>query len=190
MTGMTAVMVRWLTLVLAVIPSVAGADAKAGEKKAQLCLLCHKPNNQVAYVPTLEGQPREYLYLQIKAYKERRRPDPVMQTNVASLSDRDMRDIAEYFASRSPVRQSFAVDAARVARGKTKAEDLRCAACHLADFSGKKEVPRLAGLHPKYGEAQIRDFAATKRPHPRVDGMTGLAAEDAEALAEYFAQLE
>lgn len=171
-------------------PAIVHADAKAGEKKAQLCLLCHKPNNPIAYVPTLESQTREYLYIQIKAFKEKRRPNPAMQTNVATLSDRDMRDIADYFASRKPVRESFKLDAEKVTAGKAKAAELKCGACHMPDFSGKKEVPRLAGLDPKYISAQIVAFTLAKRPHPPVDGMSAISEDDAGALAQYFAQLE
>jgi cytochrome c553 len=179
-----------LLVLIHVMPAVARADAKAGEKKAQTCLLCHKPNNPAASVPTLEGQTREYLYAQTKAYKEKRRADPVMQTNVATLSDRDMRDIADYFASRKPVPGSFSLDAGKVARGRSRAEELKCASCHMPDFSGKREVPRLAGLDPKYIGPQIVAFTAGKRPHPPIGGPSDISAEDAESLAQYFAQVE
>jgi cytochrome c553 len=182
--------ITMLIVLVGFSPTVVQADAKAGEKKAQACLLCHKPNNPTASVPTLEAQTREYLYIQMTAYKEKRRPDPVMQTNVAKLSARDMRDIADYFASRKPVPGTFSLDATKVARGKSRAEELECAACHMPAFSGKKEVPRLAGLDPKYLGPQIVAFTAGKRPHPHVDGMSGISGEDAESLAQYFAQLE
>ena len=183
---------KFLTLMVLCLftPTIVHADARAGEKKAQICLLCHRPNSPTAYIPTMESQTREYLYIQIKAFKEKRRPDPAMQTNVARLSDRDMRDIADYFASQKPVRESFKLDAEKVTAGKAKAAELKCGACHMPDFSGKKEVPRLAGLHPKYIGAQIVAFTLAKRPHPPVDGMSAISENDAEALAQYFAQLE
>ncbi len=53
-----------IAMLVALTPTIAQADAKAGEKKAQLCLLCHKPINPPAYIPVLEGQTREYLYNQ------------------------------------------------------------------------------------------------------------------------------
>lgn len=169
---------------------LAQADVKAGEKKAQICVLCHKPNNPMAYVPTLEGQPREYLYNQIKAFKEKRRSDTAMQTNASSLSDKDMRDIAEYFASRKPVRVSFQADPQKVMKGESKAQELKCGTCHLPDFAGKKEVPRLAGLEPRYLQAQILEFKLAKRAHPPVEGMGAISEDDAGNLAQYFARLE
>ncbi len=179
-----------LIVVLGLAPAIAYPDAGAGEKKAQLCLFCHKPNNPMAYLPTLEGQTREYLHSQIKAYREKLRPDDLMQTNVASLSDADIRDIAEYFASQKPIRASFKLDSQKVALGRSKARDLKCGTCHRSDFSGEKEVPRLAGLDPRYGSRQIVDFALGKRPHPYVKGLSDISSQDAEWLAHFFAYLE
>lgn len=179
-----------LIVLLGLAPPSAYADVEAGEKKAQLCLLCHRPNNPLAHLPTLEGQTWQYLYNQIRAYQEKRRPDDIMQTNVAWLSDRDIRDIADYFASRAPVRATFDLEPGKVALGRSKANDLRCAGCHRPDFTGQGEVPRLAGLDPRYGARQIVDLASGKRPHPPVAEMSAISAQDAESLAHFFAHLE
>ncbi|MDF2462329.1 MAG: cytochrome c4 [Ramlibacter sp.] len=177
-------------------PPLACADAKAGEKKAQLCLLCHKAARDVTYepLPLLEGQTREYLYNQIKAYKEKRRPDPtpllVMQTNTANLSDADMRDIADYFASRKPMAVSYPVDSAAVSRGQALAESMKCASCHMANYSGKSKTPRLAGLNPRYLAVQLQGFVAGKRTHPVMSGVKQFPAADTQALAHYLGQLQ
>ena len=144
----------------------------------------------MAYLPTLEGQPAEYLYIQIKSYQQKRRPDPIMQTNVAWLTDADIRDVADYFAAQRPVRASFELDAAKVAVGRSKATALKCGTCHKPDYSGEREVPRLAGLDPRYGGLQIGDFVSGTRWHPPVSGMDSLSTEDAQSLAHFFAHLE
>jgi len=46
------------------------ASTKVGETKAQICLTCHQPQHRLAAMPLLEGQPAEYLYVQLKAYKD------------------------------------------------------------------------------------------------------------------------
>lgn len=175
-----------LLLIMAAVLQPVHAGAEAGEKKAQICLICHKPGNAMAYVPTLEGQTREYIIAQVNAFKGGRRPDSVMQTNVAGLSARDVRDIANYFSSRRPVRPTAPLDPARIAAGKARAEALGCASCHKADYAGNKDVPRIAGLEPRYGAAQILAFVQKKRPHPEA---TGLVTEDAQNLSHYFAEL-
>lgn len=178
-----------VALVACTVPAV-HADAAAGERKAQLCLICHKPGNQNAYVPTLEGQPREYLVRQIKAFQQRKRSDTVMQTNVMTLSDRDVRDIADYFASRKPLRVALALDREKARRGQAEAEARGCAACHRPDFSGQRDVPRLAGMEPRYAAMQIDAFSTGRRAHPRIGPAAAIPSETAETLAQYFALLE
>ena len=178
------------------LPVESFADAKAGEKKAQLCLLCHKVANTVAplsTMPLLEAQPARYLYLQTKAFKERRRAEPAMQTNAANLSDRDMRDIADYLSAQKPVRGSYQLDPARIAAGKAKAEELTCATCHLPTFHGAGEIPRLAGQTPGYLKAQLEAFGSGKRQHgtgQRSAPAIALNEDEMDRLAQFLASLE
>ena len=184
------VKINLLVLIIAFVPSIGHADVKAGEEKAQLCLLCHKPNFSGSAIPLLAGQTREYLYKQIKDFKDKKRAGSFMQMNVANLTDQDMLDIADYFSSRAIIKESFRLDAKRIARGKSKAEILECAACHMADFSGKMEVPSLVAIHPSYIAAQIEAFSAGRRSHPFINGSSGISSSDSEDLVQYFAQLE
>jgi cytochrome c553 len=177
-----------LVLVLAAQSCDAVADAKAGEKKAQLCLLCHKPGNVVAAVPLLEAQPAKYLVSAITAYKTGKRPEPAMQTNVARLSARDIADIAAYFASKAPIPSGDTADAAKVAAGQTKARELKCATCHQANYSGIDLVPRLAGQSAGYLIAQLEGFASGRRMHPDAD-MPSTSGGDIENAASYLSTL-
>lgn len=181
-----------LMLALMLLPAPALADAKAGEKKAQICLLCHRVGNTTAplsAMPLLAGQPARYLYLQTKAFKDKRRTEPSMQTNVANLSDRDMRDIADYLAAQKPVRGTFQLDPAKVATGKTRVEELQCATCHRPGFAGIGEVPRLAGQTPAYLGAQLEAFGAGKRPHGSAPPIT-MSPQEIEGVAQFLASLE
>ena len=74
-----------------------------------------------------------------------RRKDDAMQTNTSGMSAEDMRDIAEYFAIQKQPRTTFRPDAAKVALGRERAEQLECASCHQADYFGRDSTPRLAG---------------------------------------------
>lgn len=181
---------RSLVILILVTASIeAQADPKSSEKKAQLCLLCHKPAR--AGVPLLEAQPEKYLVAATNAYKTKKRVDPAMQMqpNVAALSDRDIGDIARYFASRPPVVDAFPADAQRAAAGQKLVQDLKCATCHGATFSGGDLVPRLAGQSPGYLVDQFEAFAASRRTHPGGDMPSGSRA-DIESVAQYFASLK
>lgn len=79
-------------------------DAAAGEKKAYTCLGCHGVLHYVNtyptyHVPKLGGQHKEYLIEALKAYRNKTRSHATMQANAGLLTDEDIEDIAEYFAS-------------------------------------------------------------------------------------------
>lgn len=179
-----------LVIMLAFFSAAALADAQAGKKKAQLCLICHKPGFAAATLPTLEGQQAEYLRNQIVAFKENRRSSPIMQTNVKALSDEDIRDIVDYFSSSPPANVTFGLDATQVAAGKDAAESRGCARCHLPDYSGNGEIPRLAGMDPAYTATQIEAFVRGERAHPEIGKQSGISSADTAALAQYFAQVD
>ena len=50
-------------------------------------------------VPKIGGQNYEYLTAALKAYREGERDHPTMRLQAESLSDRDIEDVAAYFAS-------------------------------------------------------------------------------------------
>ena len=133
-------------------------------------------------------QPARYLYLQTNAFKERRRDDYAMQANVATLTDRDMRDIAAYLSSLPPVRGVFPLDPEKVAKGRARVEALACATCHLPTFGATGDIPRLAGQTPGYTRAQLEAFRAGKRPHGTAPA-AALTGDDADAIAQYLASL-
>jgi len=171
------------------------ADAKAGEAKAQICLACHKPQHRLAEMPLLEGQPATYLFVQLKAYRERRRADGTsgMQASAANLTDRDMRDISAFLAIQTAPSVAYQVDVAKAAVGQKRAKEFGCGNCHLTDRNTASVVPRLAGQAVGYSMAQLDAFATGKRAHG--DGTNAapavsLNSADIEDLANYFAQVQ
>lgn len=179
-----------LLVVLMLVSAPALADAEAGKQKARFCLLCHKPDFASDTLPTLQGQQAQYLRNQLTAFREKRRNSPIMQTNAGALTEEDMRDLIDYFSSQPPLKVAFELDSARVAAGKAAAGNRGCAGCHQPDYSGKGEVPRLAGMDPAYSAKQIGAFTAGERAHPQIDPQSGISAADAAALGQYFAQVE
>jgi cytochrome c553 len=182
-------------LVLGLCSSDAFADALAGAGKAQICIACHNPQHRLAAMPLLEGQPAEYLYVQLKAYKDDRRMDPTttMQPSAANLSDLDMREISAFFAVQIVPSVAYQVDSTKIASGRTKATALGCGNCHRSDQSPTSAVPRLAGQSVGYSMAQLQAFATGKRAHgtgSNAAPTVSLNGADIEDLANYFAQLK
>jgi len=76
-------------------------DAAAGKAKSATCAACHgqdgiSPND---LWPNLAGQKEGYLVLQMKAFRDGQRNNPMMAPMAAGLSDADIENLAAYYAS-------------------------------------------------------------------------------------------
>ncbi len=98
-------------LALFALPGISWADAKAGEALAKsgvpgvpACASCHGANGEgqaAASYPRLAGQVQAYLVKQLQDFKARR-ASAVMQPFAQKLSDQQINDVAEYYASLTP----------------------------------------------------------------------------------------
>ncbi|HKU84874.1 MAG TPA: c-type cytochrome [Casimicrobiaceae bacterium] len=195
-------MIRLVSSLAAVVTLVfwanAGAQAPAASAdvaaKAQVCGACHGPNGNSTdpQYPVLAGQNARYVYLQLKDFKEGRRHDPQMDPMAAPLSRDDMLALAEYFSKQKQVPTGFKADPAKVAAGKKKSDEVLCPMCHLGEFAGQNEIPRVAGQHYQYVKKQLSDFKTRRRTND-AGNMTAVAGtlsdDDIENLAQYIANL-
>lgn len=76
-------------------------DAAAGKAAALTCVACHGEKGISAnnLYPNLAGQKDAYTVKQLKAFKDGSRKDPTMNAMSKPLTDKQMEDIAAYFAS-------------------------------------------------------------------------------------------
>ncbi|MEN9559204.1 MAG: hypothetical protein RLZZ502_415 [Pseudomonadota bacterium] len=80
-------------------------DAKAGAQKVAMCQGCHGIDTlrtaypEVYKVPKIAGQHPKYLVTALKAYKSGERSHETMRAIAAQLSDKDMNNLAAYYAS-------------------------------------------------------------------------------------------
>jgi len=178
-------------------PSLAQLDAQqmaAAREKAQPCFACHGPdgNSQDPDYPMLAGQSWRYIYIELKDFKEGRRSDPQMSPTVANLSRDDMIELGNFFAAQKQLPIEFQADAAKVAAGRTRTEQVLCPMCHGGNFSGQNEIPRVAGQYPQYIKKQLEDFKAKRRTND-AGNMTSVAStlsdQDIENLSQYIANL-
>ncbi len=80
----------------------AGGDAAAGAAKSKPCAACHGAdfNTPVAPdIPRLAGQHGDYLARALADYKSGARKNPIMGSQAAALSAKDIADIGAYLES-------------------------------------------------------------------------------------------
>jgi cytochrome c553 len=84
-------------------------DKEAARTKVAMCIGCHgiegyKASFPTVYpVPKIGGQNAKYLENSLQAYKKGDRSHPTMRGIAGSLSDKDMADLAAYYAAQRPV---------------------------------------------------------------------------------------
>ena len=91
-----------------VMPATAAdakANATAGKQKTALCEGCHGIEGYktafpaVYHVPKLGGQHASYIVNALKGYKSGERSHPTMRAIAADLTDKDMAELAAYYAA-------------------------------------------------------------------------------------------
>ena len=166
-----------LALVALATASIAAQaqDAKAGAKKAAMCIGCHGIEGyqasfpEVHKVPMISGQNAKYIAAALAAYKKGERKHPTMRAIAASLSDQDMADLGAFYESHiagSPK----APDKPTVAPSPQVAELLKranCASCHGENLTRSIDpsYPKLAGQHADYLYVALKAYQVDKNPH-------------------------
>jgi len=168
-------------------------SAAAAAQPTERCAACHGSdgNSAMAGVPSIAGQPRVYTENLLILVREGLRGGETMQQVMKDVSDGDISALAAHYA-RQPVRaEQGAPDPALVRRGQEAAAKYRCGICHLPDFSGREQMPRLAGQREDYLEAIMRTYRDA--PPRGADtlmnaALYGVSDADIRAMAHFLAR--
>jgi len=178
---------------LLVAHAAANGDPAAGERLAAArCVSCHSSTETIhSMLPLLEGQPKAAFIAQWRDFRERKRTAPLMVSLAQELSDKDVNDLAEYYAA---LRPPPAPEASGSDAGRALADRLRCADCHGAAMQGSADgVARLAGQKARYTAWSLqlmrggtRSHGTAAKPDPL---LANLSNAEIDSLAAYFASL-
>jgi cytochrome c553 len=158
--------------------------ASAGKAAAAGCAGCHGETgvSKTPGMPNLAGQDPKYIVAAVKAYKSGTRKNDMMKTMVSAITDKELEDIALYFALQK-VGKAETPSPGNQAAGKSTA--VACAACHGEGGVSTGSAPSLAGQDAQYFTAALKSYkdgsrsdAAMKAPAASVDeaAMKDLAA--------------
>lgn len=192
-----------LTLVAGFSAAAHAQDAKAGEKKAAMCIGCHGiPGYQASFpeihkVPMISGQGGKYIVSALTAYKKGERKHPTMRSIAASLSEQDMADLAAFYAANAGEPAAAAGPAAAPADVAALLTKGNCASCHGDNYSKPIDpsYPKLAGQHADYLYVALKAYQTEGNPQVGRGNaiMAGMAKPFSHAelkqLAAYLAAL-
>jgi cytochrome c553 len=177
-------------------PSAHAADAAVGKDKAEVCTGCHGEGgiSQTANIPSLAGQPDQFIQWQLVFFRGGARKNEQMQPIAEAVSNEDIRTLGAYFASLTPPKSSAPDDNPDLSsKGAQAAVGRRCASCHTDTFAGTKAVARLAGQREEYLVKALHDYKSGVRSGGAGAAMTDVAYplsdEEITALAHYLAHL-
>jgi cytochrome c553 len=168
------------------------ALAQPGSERLAGCGGCRGTNGQsaIAGTPSLAGQPKVFIENQLVIMREGLRDVPVMKPFVADLKDADISALATHYAA-LPARAAPAPTQADKAKaGAALAQRLLCNTCHLQDYAGQQQVPRLAAQDEAYlvqSMKQFRDQPGPGRDTIMAATLRGLSDDELAQLAHHLA---
>lgn len=177
----------------AALPLLIFAGA-SGAADPQTCAACHGPggNSTNPAMPSLAGQPAQFVAMALYQFREGNRKDPQMTPMASRLTNAEMNELAAYFSGQKPALPSRKTAPDNAAAARRLAERHNCVQCHGPSLTGQQHIPRLAGQQYEYLKTQLRGFKAQTRAD--IDGnMTSaaqpLSEKDIEVLADYLSGL-
>jgi cytochrome c553 len=193
-----AVKVKAALLLTLLAPLLASANALAAdpiEAKAKICATCHGDSGvpQLKTTPVIWGQNAGYLFYQLRDFKLGSRKNDLMSPISASLDQKDLLPLAEYFAKLKWPNLGQPEAAADVAaKAQAAITSVGCIGCHLDHFQGDGTTARLAGQHEDYLQKTMTDFRTGARGNnPGMSDLMKATSPDAiAALATYIATMQ
>ncbi|MCG6968640.1 MAG: cytochrome c4 [Gammaproteobacteria bacterium] len=170
------------------------ADIAEGKSIAQSsCTGCHGMDGKGANdnIPNLAAQYAKYLVDSLNAYKEDKRIHAALKDMASGMSDAQIQNVANYYASLPPVKTESIQTEMLSPYEKGKKTAAACAGCHGEDGNSTKEgVPNLAGQQPVYFISAVNDYLEGKRDIATAEKevmVNALNRVDIESMALYYA---
>ncbi|GMO34035.1 c-type cytochrome [Bradyrhizobium sp. TM233] len=182
-------------LTLGALP-LGAADSPAIKEKASACAGCHGENgvSQTENIPSLAGQPDQFLQWQLVFFRAGSRKNEQMKPIVEELTNEDIRNLGAHFSQLTPPKGPEDGDPDLSKKGAQVAAGRRCASCHTDSFAGTKGVARLAGQREEYLVKALHDYKAGQRVGGGVAAMADVAYrmsdEEITAVSHYLAHLK
>ena len=170
------------------------AQAQTISAKLLVCAACHGAdgNAQLPGAPSLAGQPKIFIENQLVMIREGMRSIPMMQGMLDGVSDDEISAMAAHYAKLPVKKPPVDRQAALYALGEKKSNDMRCGICHLPNYVGREQIPRLAGQREDYLLHSMRQFKSNQavgRDTIMAASLYGVGDDDLKAIAHFLSRL-
>ena len=182
-------------LMLSVMAAAPSAHAATIAERAAPCFVCHGDNgtSKTEHTPSLGAQQPAYVLIQLYMFRERLRLFAPMNDMAKNLTDDDLRSFSDHIAALpKPAPAIDSGDPARMAQAKALTSKFRCDSCHNADFSGRDNIPRIAGQREEYLGQTLHDYKTNTRhgyDATMADVMQSVSDAQIAELAYYLARV-
>lgn len=165
------------------------------------CTRCHgdgetQPIDEL--VPRLNGQSRDYLKRALEEYRGETRASGFMAPIAHGMSDEQIAEFADYYASLSPAEAAAPGDRDDVAQGESivlnGVPEVGVPACATCHFDGGAQFPRLEGQSAAYLMGQLQVWRQGLRDDTGYGAIMATVArrltpQQIEAVSTYLASL-
>ena len=186
------------TVVLEPAMARAGSNAEIGRGAtlALNCTMCHGAQGMsISDAPNLAGQYPEVVIKQLEDYRSGHRSSPIMEAMVKGLGERDVRDLAAYYAYLPKARTAPTTYDETLPALIRVGDPLRniapCISCH-GGVDQKLGAPWLEGMPKQYLVNQLNAFVAGTRHNDSGAQMRNMARsmtpEEIDEVATFYAR--
>ena len=179
----------------AFVTPAAAQDATRGGSlaEARQCAACHGGQgiSVIHNIPSLAGQQGDFLTLQMILFREGLRQVPAMAEAARGLSDGQIEDLSAHFAAlpSAPKPDRGPRDATLAARGAELSAARNCNACHLREYQGRANIPRINHQREDFLNHTLIQYRDGQRvgTDTQMNGlMFGLTNADIAAISHYL----
>ena len=188
---------RSATFALGLLSSLATSLSFAQSLDARLqgCATCHgvDGNSALPNIPSLAGQPRVFLENQMVVIRESLREIPAMKGQLEGVNDATIIAMAKFYASQNVKSSPAQKNQVLYEKGQVISKEALCGTCHLPNYVGRDQIPRIAGQREDYllySMRQFRSNQATGRDTIMAASLYGMSDDDLKAIAHYLSQLK
>jgi cytochrome c553 len=163
-------------------------------QRQALCAACHGAdgNSQIKGSPSLAAQPTLFVENSLILMREGMREVPAMKGMLDGVTDAEVIELANFYSALTLVTPPADTQADLFNKGEQLASGMRCGICHLPNYMGREQMPRLAGQREDYllhSLLQFKNNQAVGRDSNMAASVYGVADADLQALSHYLARV-